>query len=193
MAKGVKTGRPKATDKPDVVSKLVASFHSGLTVRQACWQSGISHDAFYARMRDDADFSDTMTKAQAMPSLSARSVITQAIAQGDVSAAKWWLERRDREDFGKAEQQSAQVVQEEEVVMTEERTIEVYETYKTILAYQYRSRKMREVKSRLINQEEADGKGAMPSSVTRLYGMSDDEVLELAQQEDRASLRPVAA
>jgi len=57
-----KAGRPKATDKPDVVSILVTSFHSGMTVREACWQSGISHEAYYSRLRSDGQFGVTKDK-----------------------------------------------------------------------------------------------------------------------------------
>lgn len=45
MPQNTKRGRPKVTDKPDVVSLLVSAFRDGLTIRQACIQSGISHDA----------------------------------------------------------------------------------------------------------------------------------------------------
>ena len=53
-----KPGRPVATDKPDVVSLLVGAFRDGLSVRQACIQSGISHAAVYACCCDDQKLTD---------------------------------------------------------------------------------------------------------------------------------------
>ncbi len=51
-----KLGHPKVTDRADVVSLLVSAFRDGLTVRQACFQSGISHKVFYECCRDDQEF-----------------------------------------------------------------------------------------------------------------------------------------
>lgn len=98
--------------KDKVVSLLVTSFHNGLTVRQACWQSGISHEAYYHRLRNDTEFADTMTKAQEYPSLTARANILKAIRKGEVSASKWWLERKDKDEFSS----KADITVQEEVV-----------------------------------------------------------------------------
>lgn len=170
-----KAGRPKVTDSPDVVSLLVTSFQNGLNVRQACWQSGISHEAFYARMRDDSVFADTMARAQQLPSIGARIAITGAIKQGDVSASKWWLERRDAAEFDRQSQEAATSVTAAELP-TEEEMTEIMARYKHALAYQYKAQKLRESKPRQVGQ-------APPTSVTALYRMSDDEVLEMAQEE----------
>jgi hypothetical protein len=111
-----KPGRPKVTDKSGVVSILVACFHDGMTVREACWQSGISHEAYYSRVRSDEQFADTMAKAQSQVTVNAKRIVAQAIAKGDMAAAKWWLERKARDEFGKpAEYQiSPQAPPEEE-------------------------------------------------------------------------------
>lgn len=93
-------GRPRATDRKDVVSLLVSSFHNGLTVREACWQSGISHEAYYGRLRIDEQFADTMAKAQSTILVTAKKLIVKEIREGNVAAAKWWLERKARDEFG---------------------------------------------------------------------------------------------
>lgn len=90
-----KAGRPSAIT-PKVVSLLVASFHSGLTIREACWQSGISHEAYYNNLRLDEQFADKMEQAQAHTTISAKKLIAKEISKGNVSAAKWWLERHDK-------------------------------------------------------------------------------------------------
>lgn len=90
-----KRGRPKATDKPDVVSLLVSAFRDGMTVRQACIQSGISHEAYYHRCRQDADFADKMYYAQQTVHIAARKNVIKAIKGGDLRASQWWLEKHD--------------------------------------------------------------------------------------------------
>ncbi len=95
-----KPGRPTVIT-PDVVSLLVSSFHNGMNVREACWQSDISHEAYYNRLRSDEQFADIMAKAQAYPTSKAKQVVVEAINKGDVSASKWWLERKALDEFGR--------------------------------------------------------------------------------------------
>jgi transposase len=90
-----KPGRPKVTDKRDVVSLLVSSFRDGLSVRQACIQSGISHEAYYRRCRQDEDFADKMYYAQQTVLTAARKNVIKAIKGGDLRASQWWLEKHD--------------------------------------------------------------------------------------------------
>ncbi len=93
-----KRGRPTVITA-EVVSILVASFQGGMNAREACWQSGISHEAYYSRVRSDEQFADTMARAQAAPTISAKRVIVDAINSNDVGAARWWLERKASEEF----------------------------------------------------------------------------------------------
>ena len=93
MPSNRKPGRPKVTDKPDVVSLLVGAFRDGLTVRQACIQSGISHEAYYRRCREDNDFADKMYYAQQSVLIAARKNVIKAIKGGDLRASQWWLEQ----------------------------------------------------------------------------------------------------
>jgi hypothetical protein len=88
-----KSGRPKVTDKPDVVSLLMASFQNGLTVRQACIQSGISHEAYYRRLREDSEFADKMYFAQQSVVMQAKKNVIQAIKKGDIKTSIWLLNK----------------------------------------------------------------------------------------------------
>lgn len=95
MPQNTQRGRPKVTDKPDVVSLLVGAFRDGMTIRQACIQSGISHEAYYRRCRVDADFADKMYFAQQTVLTTARRNVIKAIKGGDLRASQWWLEKHD--------------------------------------------------------------------------------------------------
>lgn len=86
MPSNRKPGRPKVTDKPDVVSLLVGAFRDGLSVRQACIQSGISREAYYRRFREDAEFADKMYLAQQTVMIAARKNVIKAIKGGGLRA-----------------------------------------------------------------------------------------------------------
>ncbi len=93
-----KAGRPTVIT-PKIVSLLVRSFHKGMNIREACWQSGISHESYYNRLRSDEYFTDIMSKAQSAPTAKAKMVVIQAIDDGDIGASKWWLERKANDEF----------------------------------------------------------------------------------------------
>ena len=92
-----KVGRPTVITN-QVVSLLITAFHSGLSVREACWQSGISHEAYYSKLRGDQEFADKMAKAQSRVTVNAKELVAKAIAKGDLAIAKWWLERKEKVD-----------------------------------------------------------------------------------------------
>lgn len=94
-------GRPKKIT-PEVVSILVNCLKNGMSVREACVQSVISHETYYSRVREDKHFADIMDRAQQVPTISARRVIVEAINNGSLSASKWWLERKAADEFGSA-------------------------------------------------------------------------------------------
>ena len=93
-------GRPTVLTA-NVVSILVSSFQSGMSVREACWQSVISRETYYSRLRSDEQFADTMARAQASATVDARKVVVEAIKNGDLSASRWWLEKKAPDEFGR--------------------------------------------------------------------------------------------
>lgn len=107
MDKQNKAGRPTVITA-EIVSLLVTAFHNGLTVREACWQSGISHETYYNRLRSDEQFADTMARAQSDLVITAKSLMAKELRSGSVAAAKWWLEHSsfnttDNEQLSKAQ------------------------------------------------------------------------------------------
>lgn len=83
----------------DTVQKLEEAFRSGLSVQQACYTSGISTSTYYEHIAVNADFSDKMKLAQEYVIIKAKQLIVQEIEDGNVSAAKWWLERKAKSEF----------------------------------------------------------------------------------------------
>jgi hypothetical protein len=84
----------------DTVSKLEAAFRDGLSVSEACFVSAISRTAYYDRRAADDAFAYNMDLAKAWATIRAKKVVIQAIDRGDLSAAKWYLERKSKEEYG---------------------------------------------------------------------------------------------
>lgn len=92
------SGRPTKIT-PQVVSLLADCLRQGMTVREACLQAVISHDAYYSRLKSDQQFADIMARAQMQPTITARRVLVEQINAGNVSVSKWWLERKEPHEF----------------------------------------------------------------------------------------------
>lgn len=88
---------------PDVVGKLTAAFANGFTVEQACQYANIDKTTYYDWLKKNEQFSHDMTAAQGRLGLQARKVVADAVNQGDIQTAKWWLEKRDPEFTSKGE------------------------------------------------------------------------------------------
>lgn len=172
-----KKGRPRVVTG-SVVSLLVACFHNGLTVRQACWQSGISHEAYYRTLKIDSVFADKMNKAQQIPSITARTNIMSAIKKGDISASKWLLERKDKEEFSSKHD----VVMQSEIDMASEAITEVMSealtTLDSLIVYRYKLHKHALINNYCVEQG-IDKNGPLKA----LYDLSNDELLRLAHRD----------
>lgn len=86
---------------PTAIAKLKAAFSYSFTVDQACIYAGISKPTFYNWLESYPDFVDQMTKAREQPTMQARQVVVDAVKSGDAQSARWWLERKVPDEFGK--------------------------------------------------------------------------------------------
>ena len=91
-------GRPVVIT-PSCVAKLEAAFQNGFNVTQACNYSGISTSTFYRKMEKDTEFCNKMTMAQDFLNQKAREVIAHHIIEGSARDARWWLERKSKDEF----------------------------------------------------------------------------------------------
>lgn len=89
--------------KKAVVVKLVEAFNNSYNISEACQYAGISRDTYNRWEKDVPSFADLMEEAKAMPRRKAKEQVTAAIVGGDVSTARWYLERKDPEFKPKAE------------------------------------------------------------------------------------------
>jgi hypothetical protein len=95
-------GRPTVFE-PDTVHKLEQAFAIGCTVEEACSVSGVSRSAYYKRLEDDEQFMDKMERARLYMIIQARHTVAQAVRRGDVKTSMWYLERKCKDEFGKAD------------------------------------------------------------------------------------------
>ena len=96
-----KGGRPSKYS-PEVVAKLKSALQNGFNIDQACLYAEISPDTFYRWIDKRKGFSEQMVRAKERPNMKAKEVVIASINNGDTTDAKWWLERRMPEEFGKS-------------------------------------------------------------------------------------------
>ena len=99
MAKdGTDRGRPTVmTD--EVVAKLEYGFMKGLNDTECCGYAGISRAAYYDYVAKNPEFLDKKEELKSRPSTKAKLNIVEAIENGDTDLAKWWLERKSKDEF----------------------------------------------------------------------------------------------
>ena len=111
-------GRPTVLTN-ECVQKLEDAFKAGFNVSEACYIAGISRATYYEHTAANEAFSDRMAHAKAWVSLRAKHAVVTAIDKGDLGAAKWWLERKARNEFG------ANAIEDEDVWRQQTKTNEV--------------------------------------------------------------------
>lgn len=98
VVKKNKGGRPSKYEAGKV-KKLESAFINSFTVDQACIYAGVRKQTFYNWLESKPGFLDKMTKAREQPTMKAKQIVVDAVNAGDVGSAKWWLERKARDEF----------------------------------------------------------------------------------------------
>lgn len=101
-------GRPTVmTD--ELVNKLEYGFMKGLNTTECCHYADISRQTFYNYCEDNPGFMDRIEELKSNPSTKAKLNIVEAIEQGDADLSKWWLERRNKDEFSLKQEIAADV------------------------------------------------------------------------------------
>lgn len=96
------TGRPTKVT-PEVVTKLEQAFSMGCTDEEACLFADISRMSLQRYQEAHPSFRDRKALLKQKLVLKARSVIAEALNRKDENTAKWYLERKKKDEFGKAD------------------------------------------------------------------------------------------
>ena len=91
-------GRPTVMT-PEVVNKLEQAFSMGCSDVEACLFADISKQTLYDYQAKYPEFVDRKERLKEKLVLKARSVIADALNRKDENTAKWYLERKAKNEF----------------------------------------------------------------------------------------------
>jgi hypothetical protein len=74
-------------------------FAQGFSVDNACIWADISKQTYYTYCEKEAGFLDYCKTLQKKPLIKSILVINKALNEGDVSTAKWYAERKAKDEF----------------------------------------------------------------------------------------------
>lgn len=94
----VGAGRPTIMT-PDIVNKLEQAFSMGCSDLEACLYAGISKQTLYNYQAKNPEFVDRKEQLKEQLVLKARTVIANALNNKDENTAKWYLERKAKNEF----------------------------------------------------------------------------------------------
>ena len=113
----------------DVINKLEEAFSKGLNITHACIFANISRETFYNYCQRTTGFLDKCNSLQQQPSIKAKILINEAIDGGDVNTAKWYVERKCKDEFSlKTETEHSGEIKSK-VVYIEKEEKEAYEQH----------------------------------------------------------------
>lgn len=99
-------GRPTVMT-PEVVNKLEQAFSMGCSDLEACLFADISKQTLYDYQAKNPEFADRKAMLKETLILKARSVIATSLNNKDENTAKWYLERKAKNEFStKVEQEN---------------------------------------------------------------------------------------
>ncbi len=91
-------GRPR-TITPKIIEKLEEAFKLGCTNREACFYADVAESTFYDFIKDFPEFSEKIEMWKDYEKIKARMVIHKALEEGNNDIAKWFLERKAKDEF----------------------------------------------------------------------------------------------
>lgn len=91
-------GRPR-TITPKIIEKLEEAFKLGCTNREACFYADIAESTFYDFLKDFPEYSEKIEMWKDYEKIKARMVIHKSLENGDSDIAKWYLERKAKDEF----------------------------------------------------------------------------------------------
>lgn len=103
-----KGGRPTVMT-PETVKKLEYGFLKGLTDAECCLYADISKQTLYDYCEKHPEFTDRKEQLKKQPSIQAKLNVTEAIDNGDIDLSRWYLERKNKDEFSLKQEIKADV------------------------------------------------------------------------------------
>jgi hypothetical protein len=92
------TGRPTKLT-PETITKLETAFSLGCSDVEACLYADISKTALYNYQNNNPEFVNRKEMLKDKLIFKSRTVIAEALNNGDKDMAKWYLERKKKSEF----------------------------------------------------------------------------------------------
>lgn len=187
-----KRGRPSKLT-PEVVTKLEAAFNMGYNDTEAALHAGISRKTLYEWLCDKPDFRYKINQAKSQPNIRAKAVVVNAVNNGDVSAAKWWLERKATDEFSTKPQVESDVPAELESYLNS--LVGLVKVQEKRIAYHYRTAIYRSREQERNTAPLGKNRQAKPDKVeqyTHLLSLNDAELSDHVAQEITATGQDIA-
>ena len=100
MAKKGNTGAGRPTVMTtEIIHKLEEAFSLGCSDLEACFYADISATALYEYQRAHPDFAQRKAILKEKTIFKARAIVEKALSEGDKDMAKWFLERKKKDEF----------------------------------------------------------------------------------------------
>lgn len=108
-------GRPRAIT-PKKLEKLEEAFKLGCTNTEACFYADVAESTFYDFLKEYPEYSDKIKMWKEYQKIQARLAVHQALKRGDKDMAKWYLERKAKDEFSIKQEIDATVNNKVEIV-----------------------------------------------------------------------------
>ena len=94
----LKVGRPTAMT-PETINKLEQAFSMGCGDLEACLFANLTPSVLYRYQESHPEFKERKAMLKEKLILKARSVIAESLNNKDENTAKWYLERKRKDEF----------------------------------------------------------------------------------------------
>jgi len=86
-------------ERKTMIEAIRPYLQCGYNLKKACVTACLNYETIQKWVKKDTALSIKVSGWQGLVSAKARMNIAQSINRGDESNSKWWLERRERDDF----------------------------------------------------------------------------------------------
>lgn len=93
-----KVGRPTVMNK-ETLEKLRQGFLMGFSDREACSYADINPQSLYNYQTDHPEYVEQKELWKQQPIFKAKMIVVAALERKDREMAKWYLERKNKEEF----------------------------------------------------------------------------------------------
>lgn len=101
-------GRPRAIGEKEL-RLLKEAFFMGCTNREACLYADVAESTFYDFLKEYPEYSEKIDIWKNYEKIKARMVVHKALDKGDRDMAKWYLERKAKDEFSTKQEVDATV------------------------------------------------------------------------------------